>query len=62
VFQRPDNWAELIWQQKRDLHLYQWISGPGIKFASKQTEEDYKAHITRSAKAVRTATPTPEAR
>ncbi len=57
MFQRPDNWAELTWQQKRDLRLEQWISGPGIKFESQQTEAGYKARATRLAKAVKMELP-----
>ena len=53
MFQRPDNWAELTWQQRRDLRLDKWISGEGIKFDSPQAEKDYKARATRLAKAAR---------
>ena len=53
MFKRPDNWAELTWQQKRDLRLNKWISGEGIKFVSKQAEKDYKARATRLAKAAK---------
>jgi hypothetical protein len=57
MFQRPDNWAELTWQQKRDLRLDKWISGEGIKFDSPQAEKDYKARATRLAKAAKMEIP-----
>jgi hypothetical protein len=57
VFTRPDNWAELTWQQKRDLRLNQWISGEGIKFVSREAEKGYKARATRLAKAAKMEIP-----
>ncbi|MBN1177140.1 MAG: hypothetical protein JXA51_05615 [Dehalococcoidales bacterium] len=57
MFQRPDNWAELTWQQKRDLRLDKWTNGEGIKFDSPQAEKDYKARATRLAKAAKMEIP-----
>jgi len=57
VFKRPDNWAQLSWQQKRDLRLNKWISGEGIKFVSKEAEKNYKARATRLSKAVKMEIP-----
>ncbi len=57
MFTRPDNWASLTWQQKRDLRLNQWIKADGVKFVSKQAEEGYKARATRLAKAVKMELP-----
>jgi uroporphyrinogen-III decarboxylase len=51
VFKRPDNWAELTWQQKRELRLNRWINAEGVKFISKEAEKNYKARATRLAKA-----------
>ena len=53
MFKRSDNWAELTWQQKRELRLNKWISGEGIPFVSKQAEKDYKARATRLARAAK---------
>lgn len=57
MFVRPENWAQLTWQQKRDLRLNHWISAPGIKFVNKAAEEGYKARATRLAKAVKMELP-----
>jgi len=57
MLQRPDNWAELSWQQKRDIRLERWASGRGIKFDSPEAEKNYKARTTRLAKAVRMEIP-----
>jgi len=57
VFTRPDDWAKLTWQQKRDLRLDRWINGEGIKFDSPEAEKNYKARATRLAKAVKMEIP-----
>lgn len=57
AFVRPDNWAELTWQQKRDRRLEHWISGPGVQFVSPEAAQNYKARATRLAKAVKMEIP-----
>jgi hypothetical protein len=57
VFTRPDDWAKLTWQQKRDLRLDRWINGEGIKFDSPEAEKNYRARTTRLAKAVKMEIP-----
>jgi uroporphyrinogen-III decarboxylase len=57
MFQRPDNWASLTWQQRRDLRFEQWINASGTRFVSKATEKEYKARTTRLAKAVKMELP-----
>jgi hypothetical protein len=57
MFQRPDNWSELTWRQRRDLRFEQWINPPGAKFVNKEAEEGYKARTTRLARAVRMEIP-----
>ncbi len=57
MFIRPDNWAEMTWQQKRDLRLDRWMSTEGIKFVSKEAENNYKARALRLVKAARMEEP-----
>ena len=57
MFTRPDNWAELTWQQKRDLRLNNWMNAADVKFVSKEAEKDYKARATRLAKAAKMEIP-----
>ena len=57
MFQGPDNWAELTWQQKRDIRLEGWARRVGIKFDSPEAEKNYKARTARLAKAVRMEIP-----
>jgi uroporphyrinogen-III decarboxylase len=56
VFQKPNNWPQLTWQQKRDLRLERWIN-PAIEFASPKAKKDFKARATRLAKAVKMEIP-----
>ncbi len=51
MFTRPDNWAELTWQEKRERRLEKWINPEGLKFDSPEAEAGYKARATRLAKA-----------
>jgi hypothetical protein len=57
MFTRPDNWASLTWQQKRELRLNHWIKAEDVKFVSKQAEQGYKARAARLAKAVKMEIP-----
>jgi hypothetical protein len=57
MFTRPDNWASLTWQQKRELRLNHWIKAEDVKFVSKQAEQGYKDRATRLAKAVKMEIP-----
>ena len=57
MFVRPDNWASLTWQQKRELRLNHWIKAEDVKFVSKEAEQGYEARATRLAKAVKMELP-----
>ena len=57
MFKRPDNWAGLTWQQKRDLRLASWIKAEGVEFVSREAEKDYRARATRLAKAAKMEIP-----
>ncbi len=57
MFERPANWAELTWQQKRDLRFNKWIGAEDIKFNSPEAQENYRARATRLARAARMEIP-----
>lgn len=57
MFQRPDNWLQLTWQQKRDRRLDKWINPEDVKFVSKEAEKGYKARTTRLEKAAKMEIP-----
>lgn len=53
MFTRPDNWASLTWQEKRELRLEHWMSAPGVKFLNKEAEKNFKARAKRLAQAAK---------
>ncbi len=57
MFERPENWVELTWQQKRDLRFDRWIMGVGVQFNSMEAENHYKERATRLAKAAKLEVP-----
>ena len=46
-----ENWAELSPDEKRDARFNQWLSPPGMEFASKEAEKAYKERVTRFTRA-----------
>jgi hypothetical protein len=57
MFQRPYNWGQLTWQQKRDRRLDKWINPTDVKFVSRDAKKGYKARTTRLAKAAKMEIP-----
>jgi len=57
VFTRPDDWAELTWQQKRERRLEKWINPEGLEFDSPEAAKGYKARATRLARAAKMEIP-----
>ena len=57
MFKKPENWAGLTWQQKRDARFESWINAGGVAFVSKGAEQGYRARATRLAKAARLEVP-----
>ena len=57
MFRKPENWAELTWQQKRDARFESWINPGDVDFVSPEAEKGYKARATRLAKAARLEVP-----
>jgi hypothetical protein len=57
VFRKPENWADLTWQQRRDARLDSWINPVDVDFVSLEAEKSYKARATRLAKAARLEVP-----
>ena len=56
MFTRPSNWAQLTWQEKRDLRLEQWMN-PDIEFVSPEAKRNFKARTTRLARAAKLELP-----
>jgi hypothetical protein len=53
MFQRPDNWSQLTWQEKREERFKRWLNPPDVKFVSKKAEKLYKQRLTRFIKAIK---------
>ncbi len=57
MFERPDNWNELTWQEKRDRRFDRWIDMVDITFDSPEAKKQYKERATRLAKAAKMEIP-----
>jgi hypothetical protein len=57
MFQRPDNWSRLTWQEKREERFQRWLNPPDVKFVSKEAEKLYKQRLTRFIKAIKLEEP-----
>jgi hypothetical protein len=51
--QKPDNWNELTWQQKRDVRFEWWRAAHGIAFAGEEARRKHVAAVDRIIKAVK---------
>jgi uroporphyrinogen-III decarboxylase len=51
------NWDTLNWQEKREVRFSKWLDPPGVKFISKDAEQQYKARVTRFIKAIKLQEP-----
>jgi uroporphyrinogen-III decarboxylase len=50
-------WAEMTWQEKREERFNHWLSAPGVKFVSAESEKLYKERATRFIKAIKLEEP-----
>ena len=57
VFERPDNWTEMTWQEKRDTRFDRWINMDGIPFDTPEAEKQYKERAVRLCKAAKMEIP-----
>jgi uroporphyrinogen-III decarboxylase len=51
------NWDTLNWQEKREVRFSKWLDPAGVKFVSKDAEQQYKARVTRFIKAIKLQEP-----
>jgi hypothetical protein len=54
---RPENWSEMTWQEKREERFKRWLNPPDVKFVSKEAEKLYKERVTRFIKAIKLEEP-----
>ncbi len=54
---KPDNWNELSWEQKREVRFQRWLNPEGVEFINDEVEEIYKQRVTRFIKAIKLEEP-----
>jgi uroporphyrinogen-III decarboxylase len=54
---KPENWSEMSWQEKREARFKRWLNPPDIKFVSPEAEKRYKERVTRFIKAIKLEEP-----
>ena len=51
--QKPENWSELTWQQKRDWRFARWRAAEGVNFESPEAKAKHDARVDRIIKAIK---------
>ena len=54
---KPENWSEMTWQEKREERFKRWLNPPDVKFVSPEAEKLYKERVTRFIKAIKLEEP-----
>jgi hypothetical protein len=55
--QKPDNWSELTWQEKRDVRFAWWRAAHGVNFESPEAKAKHDARVDRYVKAIKMEEP-----
>lgn len=55
--EKPANWSELSWEQKREIRFKAWLDAEGVEFINDEAEELYKQRVTRFIKAIKLEEP-----
>ncbi|MGD1118078.1 MAG: uroporphyrinogen decarboxylase family protein [Dehalococcoidales bacterium] len=50
-------WADMTWQEKREVRFEKWLNPPGVKYVNKEAEQLYKTRVTRFIKAIKLEKP-----
>lgn len=51
--EKPANWSELSWEQKREVRFQAWRDAEGVNFINNEAEELYKTRVERFIKAIK---------
>ncbi len=51
--QKPENWKELTWQEKREWRFKRWRAAEGVKFESAEAKKKHDARVDRIIKAIK---------
>lgn len=55
--EKPANWSDLTWEQKREIRFQAWLDAEGVKFINDEAEEIYKKRVARFIKAIKLEEP-----
>jgi hypothetical protein len=55
--QKPENWQELSWQEKREWRFKKWRAAEGVKFESAEAKQKHDARVDRLVKAFKVEKP-----
>ena len=55
--EKPKNWNELTWREKRDERFKVWLNPEDVEFVSPEAEKLYKERVTRFIKAIKMEEP-----
>ena len=55
--EKPSNWDELTWREKRDERFKVWLNPEDVEFVSPEAEQLYKERVTRFIKAIKMEEP-----
>ena len=55
--EKPANWSELSWEQKREVRFQAWRDAEGVNFINNEAEELYKTRVERFIKALKLEEP-----
>ena len=51
--QKPENWKDLTWQEKREWRFKRWRAAEGVKFESAEAKKKHDARVDRIIKAIK---------
>jgi uroporphyrinogen-III decarboxylase len=55
--EKPENWSELTWQEKREKRFDWWRAAPGVNFISKEARAKHDTRLDRTIKAIKIEIP-----
>ncbi len=55
--EKPANWSELSWEQRREIRFQAWLNPEDVKFINDEAEELYKTRVERFIKAIKLEEP-----
>ncbi|OGO32730.1 MAG: hypothetical protein A2Z29_07930 [Chloroflexi bacterium RBG_16_56_11] len=57
VLDKPENWAEMTWRERREERFKRWLNPPEVKFVSPAAKRLFKERVTRFTRAIKMEEP-----